>query len=317
MKADNNLMAWQVLACIGRGGGIKRASIALRLEQSQCTRLIQNLEAELGVRLTNHDSRPVELSDLGRRVLSDVDQMLESHARIRQMLDEARSGRLNLHFGIPANTPRESSFSIICDYELKDPQLQFSLIADMDHEDVCRGHVDIAYLPYTPAAAPDLCICPLGLIGNVPVASPEYLKRFGKPRTPTDLAEHVVLLRGGKWYPKTEHLERGLERSVLRYKRVHIADALTCRQAVLDGAGVALDLAYGVVKSDVEAGNLVPVLCGWHRPLWTPSIVFSSMHPQRARIEKFVAFFVERECQALQKRFQEVREVWGRLQQSR
>ena len=103
----------------------------------------------------------------------------------------------------------------------------------------------------------------------------------------------VNFLAGGRWYPQTQYLERGLERAPLVSKRAHVGDAVTCRQAVLSGAGIALDLAYAVVKSDVEAGNLVPVLRGWHRPQWLPSIVFLATHPQRTRIEKFVDFFRE------------------------
>lgn len=313
MKPDNNLLAWRVLACIGHGGGVKRASIVMGLDQSQCTRLIQNLEAGLGVSLTDHDVRPVGLNELGRRVLPAVEQMLESRSRIGQMIDDARRGSLSLLVAIPANTPRESSFSSMCAYEAADPQLHLSIITDKDHEDLCQGLVDIAYLPYTPEPSPNLCIHPLGSILNVPVAAPGYLSRCGVPQRPSDLAEHVIFLRGGRWYPQTQCLERGLERAPLVFKRVHVGDALTCRQAVLSGAGIALDLAYAVVKSDLEAGNLVPVLRGWHRPQWLPSIVFLATHPQRARIEKFVDFFAKQESAALRKRLHEVTEVLGRL----
>lgn len=127
----------------------------------------------------------------------------------------------------------------------------------------------------------------------------------------------VNFLAGGRWYLQTQYLERGLERAPLVSKRAHVGDALTCRQAVLSGAGIALDLAYAVVKSDVEAGNLVPVLRGRHRPQWLPSIVFLATHPQRTRIEKFVDFFVREESAALEKRLQEVNQVLGMLASSR
>ena len=115
----------------------------------------------------------------------------------------------------------------------------------------------------------------------------------------------VNFLAGGRWYPQTQYLERGLERAPLVSKRAHVGDALTCRQAVLSGAGIALDLAYAVVKSDVEAGNLVPVLRGWHRPQWLPSIVFLATHP-----------FPTRRSSDL-KRLQEVNQVLGMLASSR
>lgn len=317
MTPDNNLLAWKVISCIGHGGGVKRASIALGLDQSQCTRLIQNLEAQLGAVLTDHDVRPVGLTALGRRVLPLVEQMVESHSRLRQMIDDVCCGSLNLFIAIPANTPRESSFASMCAYEAVDPHLHLSIITDKDHEDLHPGSVDIVYLPYTPRPSSDLCIRTLGSILNVPVVAPAYLARHGVPQEPADLAGHVIFLRGGRWYPQTQYLERELERAPLVSKRAHVGDALTCRQAVLSGAGIALDLAYAVVKSDVEAGNLVPVLRGWHRPQWLPSIVFLATHPQRTRIEKFVDFFVREESAALEKRLQEVNQVLGMLASSR
>ena len=105
MTPDNNLLAWKVISCIGHGGGVKRASIALGLDQSQCTRLLQNLEAELGVALTDHDIRPVGLNALGRRVLPLVEQMVENHSRLRQVIDDVSCGSLKLFIAIPANTP--------------------------------------------------------------------------------------------------------------------------------------------------------------------------------------------------------------------
>lgn len=317
MTPDNNLLAWKVISCIGHGGGVKRASIALGLDQSQCTRLIQNLEAQLGAVLTDHDVRPVGLTALGRRVLPLVEQMVESHSRLRQMIDDVCCGSLNLFIAIPANTPRESSFASMCAYEAVDPHLHLSIITDKDHEDLHPGSVDIVYLPYTPRPSSDLCIRTLGSILNVPVVAPAYLARHGVPQEPADLAGHVIFLRGGRWYPQTQYLERGLERAPLVSKRAHVGDALTCRQAVLSGAGIALDLAYAVVKSDVEAGSLVPVLRGWHRPQWFPSVVFLATHPQRARIEKFVDFFAKEESAALGKRLQEVNQVLGMLASSR
>ena len=141
------------------------------------------------------------------------------------------------------------------------------------------------------------------------MAATEYLARCGVPQEPADLARHVVFLRGGRWYPQTQYQERGLERAPLVFDRAHVGDALTCRQAVGSGAGIALDLAYAVVKADIEAGALVPVLRGWHRPQWQPSIVFPATHPQRARIERFVDFFAEKESTALKQRLGEVNQV--------
>ena len=316
MTPDNNLLAWKVISCIGHGGGVKRASIALGLDQSQCTRLLQNLEAELGVALTDHDIRPVGLNALGRRVLPLVEQMVESHSRLRQVIDDVSCGSLKLFIAIPANTPRESSLRACV------PMMPSILI--------CTSRSSRTRIMKIFTREGGYCLPALyaqGLVGSLHSSfgrnleracrSSGYLASHGMPQDPSDLAGHVIFLRGGRWYPQTQHLERGIERAPLVFKRALVGDALTCRQAVLSGAGIALDLAYAVVKSDVEAGNLVPVLRGWHRPQWLPSIVFLATHPQRARIEKFVDFFVREESAALEKRLQEVNQVLGMLASSR
>lgn len=64
----------------------------------------------------------------------------------------------------------------------------------MDHEDVISGKVDIAYLPYRPPAE-GLFIWDVNKVGNVPLATPEYVRRRGNPQSPEDLRTHDIILR--------------------------------------------------------------------------------------------------------------------------
>ena len=62
VKAMKNLDAWRLLAELGRDGGYKAASLRLGLDFPTCTRLMQRLEAELGVELVARGARPARLS---------------------------------------------------------------------------------------------------------------------------------------------------------------------------------------------------------------------------------------------------------------
>lgn len=303
MRASDNLNAWRVLVALGRGDGIRRASIETGLDSPQCTRLLQALEDDLSLSLVLHGSRPVSLSQAGEALADDAGRLLECADRLRLRAEGLARSAATFVFSIPSNTPRESSFRIIKRFLGAHPGLSLMMASDADHETVLEGGVDAAYLAYVPEPLPNLRVLPLGPIGNVPVASPDYVARRGLPVHPKELAAHDVILRSGRHYPKTEHLERGLERSPLVFRRVAWeGDPLTGREAALAGEGVAIDLSLSLVSDALASGRLVPVLAGWHRPFWRPSVVFRTDHPQLERLERFARCFHDEEQRAVDER---------------
>lgn len=148
-----------------------------------------------------------------------------------------------------------------------------------------------------------------------PVAAPEYLAKHGVPTHPDDLREHDVILRDGPHYPKTTWLEKGTERIPLKFRNVYEGDALSCRQAALSGHGISLDVSYAVIRREIKSGLLRPVLNGWHRPTWYPSLGMLSTHPQHARLLKFARFFLINESKQVESRRREVQAVLASLMQ--
>ena len=85
---------------------------------------------------------------------------------------------------------------LIQSYRQKDPNLKVEILSDVDHEDVISGKVDVAYLPYRPPAE-SLFIWNVNKVGNVPLATPEYVWKRGNPQSPEDLRTHDIILRTG------------------------------------------------------------------------------------------------------------------------
>lgn len=183
MRASDNLNAWRVLVALGRGGGIRRASIETGLDSPQCTRLLQALEDDLSLSLVLHGSRPVSLSQAGEALADDAGRLLECADRLRLRAEGLARSAATFVFSIPSNTPRESSFRIIKRFLGAHPGLSLMMASDADHETVLEGGVDAAYLAYVPEPLPNLRVLPLGPIGNVPVASPDYVARSSARRS--------------------------------------------------------------------------------------------------------------------------------------
>ena len=108
-----------------------------------------------------------------------------------------------------------------------------------------------------------------GDAGFICCASPTYIARYGMPKTPEDLADHVGIrfkspLRLGT---VGQQLMRGSERRAVRFKRdIVFSSALSAKSATLIGAGIAPDLGDLHCYRELAKGELIPVLRDWSYP---------------------------------------------------
>jgi DNA-binding transcriptional LysR family regulator len=92
------------------------------------------------------------------------------------------------------------------------------------------------------------------------VGSPGYLARCGVPKTPRELAQHNRLgfnyARTAKGWPL---IDGDVERSIPPEGNVKVSDGDTLRTLAVGGVGL-VRLASFIVREDIAAGRLVPVL---------------------------------------------------------
>jgi DNA-binding transcriptional LysR family regulator len=309
VKSEFNLRAWQLLASLEKNSGMTGASVELGMDLALCTRIIQRLEKDLGIVLVNHMSCPAQLTPEARMLLPAVKDMLRSFERVRKAAKAAADAELTIRFSIPLNSPRQSFYSLIKAYEAVDPNLRIQFVADMDHDDVLSGRVDMAYLPYRPPAE-GLLIHDICRQTNVPFAAPSYLRKYGVPRHPRELEAHRIIVRAARHYPHTKTLEKDGEVFPLKCRDVAFAgDALSAKTVALAGDGIAIDLSYVSCLPEVEQGSLVPVLNGWHRPDWEISCIMRRENIGNARMVRFMQWFSEKETEAAESRRAQVESV--------
>lgn len=164
------------------------------------------------------------------------------------------------------------------------------------------GKVDIAYLPYRPPAE-GLFIWDVNKVGNVPLATPEYVRRRGNPQSPEDLRTHDNILRAGRNYPATTHLQKDGELRPLEYKQIVFSgDVLSGKERLMAGMGVAIDLSLAFCWRDIEQGRLLPVLNGWSRAPWDLTVAIKKQNLSNQRLVALARALVEHETKASIKR---------------
>ncbi|MDM0082817.1 LysR family transcriptional regulator [Variovorax sp. J31P179] len=292
----DQIAAMRVFARVVEAGTFTRAADLLQLPKPSVTKLVQQLESHLRVKLLQRTTRRVTVTPEGaayyERILRVLDEIDDIEADVTNAQTRPR-GRLRVDIGSSlANRiliPRLPAFharypDILLELGVGDRPVH--LIGE-GVDCVLRGGV---------LSDPSLVARRVAQMSYMTCATPDYLKRHGVPATPADLLDgHRVVSyfssRTGRYIPP--HYERGDERIEINGHAVIAVNESTAHlTALLTGLGVAQTFAF-MAKPHVESGALVELLADWEPPPMPVSIGYpSSRHPS-AKLRAFVDWTVE------------------------
>src|SRR5690606_35443101 len=148
------------------------------------------------------------------------------------------------------------------------PEVSVEIISDAAIIDIVEQGFD-AGVRFGKQLAQDMIAMPLGPpLRYAIVASPDYLRKNGRPALPSDLMKHNCIRRrfpGGtmatwRFAKETEELE------INPQGRLTLSSAHQELQAALAGSGIA-HLFEDYVREYVEQGNLSELLTDWKQKL--------------------------------------------------
>lgn len=267
MSKLDDLTAWRYFVAFARSGTLTAAATAMDVNTANISRAITGLEKALGVPLVRHNARPLELTKEGAQALKRMETILRAHdALISQISDDRRSleGKIRLS-SAPGFASRRLT-GLLHRFKELHPEMTIEILGGLKEADVQKGFCEVATLTGEPTLS-GLVYMSRGRNVYLPVASPEYVKRFGMPFSPENLRTHTGYVYNGPVREETKMLYRGDDVEPVVFDRsVRSTDILAIRQALLDGMGVAVDMPLVQIVEDLRRGALVPILPGWFRP---------------------------------------------------
>lgn len=273
-----------------RCGSFAGAAGELGFTASGVSKKINRFEDRLGVRLFNRTTRSLSLTEAGEALYEQSEQILAS---INEAENTARdlSGSPRGHLRVAASAAL--SVGVIMPF-LKTFGEEFSDISTTTIHadggvDIIRERVDLALVFERPTES-SFVIRKMIDDPWIVCASPEYLKEFGAPETPSDLKSHRCLTiyardrTEGHWVFNVNG-----ESKPMAVDSAHSGIDLAIREAALHGAGVAR-LAHFLVCQDVLDGRLVPLLYNY-APVCERAIY--AVYPDRKYLPSKVRVFVD------------------------
>jgi DNA-binding transcriptional LysR family regulator len=249
-------------------GGFTAAGRTLRVPKSTLSHRMQELEANLGVRLLNRTSRRFGLTDAGEDFYRHAVAMLReaelAETTIRHRLTEP-TGTVRCTAGVA--TMQFAMADVIADFLVKYPKVNVVAHAADRASDLVGENYDVAIrahsepLPDSNLVQRTLVPAPWFLF-----AGSEYLDEHGTPGTPRDLQKHASLfmMRGGAppvW--KLRHVREAKNNVEVRLTPRLLGDEMiSLQQAAIRGLGVVALPGY-ICRAAVRSGELRRVLPDW------------------------------------------------------
>jgi DNA-binding transcriptional LysR family regulator len=187
----------KVFHSAAEAGSFTHAGEQLGLSQSAVSRQVSALEQELNVPLFHRHARGLILTEQGEllyRTAHDVFMKLEAARTKLADSREKPNGEIRVTttvgIGVHWLTPRLGDFLDLY------PDIRVTLITTDEELDLAMREADVAIRIGQPVQ-PELIQRKLFAMHYHAYASPDYLKRYGTPRSPDDLDNHRILSIGG------------------------------------------------------------------------------------------------------------------------
>lgn len=292
----------QLFVRIVETGSFSKASADLGVTQPTATKHVAAVEARLGARLLNRNTRGVSATEIGALYYEKckaIQRELEEADNLASLLQAKVGGQLRVStsvaFGRRVLTP------LVLEFMRANPEVSIDLSFDDRYVNLVEQGVDVA-VRMGSLADSSLGARYLGTNPWVLVASPAYLKRHPAPKKPADVTEHACLIYSSvqgdeRWRfaggPAGKAGKSPAEavvpvRGPLRSNNLSVLLA-----AARDGLGLAI-LPWYVAGTSVREGAVKPLLTDYTLPAQEMHAVFPSPKLVPSKVTTFIAFLQQR-----------------------
>ena len=189
----DRLDAMRAFVMVARSGSFSAAADKLEKSPQLISKYVSQLEAHLSSRLLNRTTRKVHLTEAGQQYLPRASQVLdEIDAMENQLGDLQHKTHGLLRISAPVAFSTRHLAPLINQFQQQYPDVDVDLHLNDRKVDIVEEGFDVA-LRIGHLKNSSLIAKRLTNINLVMCAAPEYLARYGEPKTMEDLIEHNYL----------------------------------------------------------------------------------------------------------------------------
>jgi len=254
--------------------------------QPTVSKRLQALEAGLGARLIERNTRGFRPTDAGTLYYERCKRWLSEMAEVEEQLGSAkRVARGRLRVSVSLSLGQEQLARVALRFQRQNPGVLLDLSATDRRVDLVKEAVDVA-IRVGRIGTTEVVARELARYQAILVAAPAYLARRGTPTSMVELRTQRILFHG----ERDEWLFVGEESlRVARDRDTRMDDPLSVREAIREGLAIGM-LSPWLARDDLESGRLVRVLPEAHGETFRVHALHLPSRSVPARVRAFVAF---------------------------
>ncbi|MEJ1096557.1 MULTISPECIES: LysR family transcriptional regulator [unclassified Pseudoxanthomonas] len=279
-----------------RAGSFAEAGRRLGAPPNTLSRRVQHLEEQLGTRLLQRSTRKLTLTSAGEafheRCAGAVDGLTEAGQELVTGTQEP-SGLVRV--AAPADFFSFFPMERVADFLARHSRVRLDFVLSDAKADLIVDRIDVAFRGGPLQDSGYVGRQLVSAVSDGLVSSPAYLAARGAPGTLQELVNHdCVSFSHASGYATWRMTgPRGVDEEVQVVARFSGNTAQALRKATLAGLGIAL-LPHAIVRQDLQAGLLVPVLPKYQRQGYGMHVLYPSRRHLPLAVSAFIDMVTEK-----------------------
>lgn len=189
----DTLLSLRVFAEVSEQKNFSAVAERLGLSPAMTSKHVKHVEARVGARLLNRNSRNVSLTEAGAQYLQTIRPLLDGLTEAEaQLTTEIKSPRGTLRMSMPVWMSNPAFAKILTAYHQQNPHVAFDIDLSGRKINMVEEGVDLA-LRVAFKLDDGLIARRLGGVTFQLFAAPAFLDSFGRPQSPSDLNDAPLL----------------------------------------------------------------------------------------------------------------------------
>ncbi len=288
----DNLQEIRIFTHVVSAGSMSAAARELDLSLAMVSKRMAALETRLGVRLLHRTTRQQSLTSDGEafherclRIMVEVQDaeslMADSHGGVRGLLCITATPTFGRQYLVP----------LVTEFQGSHPDVSVPLVLSDGVVDLVEQRIDLAFR-FGVLADSGMATRRIAANFRVLCAAPGYLKRYGSPAQPSDLANHACIVYSDNLEDRWSFRHAGKTHVVHVRGRFGVNDGEAAQALGIEGAGLLFKSVWEI-GAHLDAGRLVPVMSDYAAPSKPLHAVLPHRRPP-PRVRRFLDFALER-----------------------
>lgn len=292
--ATDRLRELEVFLGVVEAGNFSAAARRMNCSPSAVSKLIERLEVRTGARLLHRTTRSVSLTHEGKALALAARKVVDALVECETATGDASAARGTIRVHTTLTFSEQQLAPLLPEFLERHPELRIEFLLTSDPVSLVTEDVDVSIQAGAPLAETRV-VKRIGATVPVLCAAPRYVRKFGTPAHPDDLARHQCLNFLPQsprciWHARTGDTVVPMAVSGrIASNSDHFLRVLACQ-----GLGIAR-LADFHVARDLREGRLLLLLESFqlHEPIPILAVLPSNRH-MTARLRLFLRFLEQR-----------------------